>query len=90
MTHICGICEMTKLHDIWLGGSQRLICIKPILSYNTFQNPFLKNLVYKDQDNPHTLHTDRYVVSGRNSTKFEVQEPPPLRAYGPEPSPDCC
>jgi hypothetical protein len=30
-----------------------------------------KILVYKGQDNPHTLHTGRYVVSGQNSTKFE-------------------
>jgi hypothetical protein len=43
-----------------------------------------KILVYKDQDNPHTLHTGRYVVYGRNSTKFETQKPPPLGVYGPE------
>jgi hypothetical protein len=43
MTHICGIGEKTKLHDIWLSGSQRLIGIKPILSYNickTFLSKF--------------------------------------------------
>jgi hypothetical protein len=46
------------------GGSQRLICIKPILSYNLFQKLSFKILVYKGQDNPHTLHTGRYVVLG--------------------------
>jgi hypothetical protein len=37
-TYFDGICEKTKLYDIWLGGSQRLVCIKPILSYNSLQN----------------------------------------------------
>jgi hypothetical protein len=43
-----------------------------------------KILVYKGQDNPHTLHTGWYIVSGRNSTKLEQQKPPPLGVYGPE------
>jgi hypothetical protein len=69
MTHICGICEKTKLHELWLAGSQRLICIKQVLSY-LFVKPFYQNFIYKGQDNPHTLHTDQVCSSGRNSTKF--------------------
>jgi hypothetical protein len=30
-----------------------------------------KILIYKGQNNPHTLHTGQYVVYGHNSTKLE-------------------
>jgi hypothetical protein len=71
MTHIWW--HLWKDYTTWplAGGSHRLICIKPILSYNTFQNPFIKILFMKGWNNPHTLHTGRYVVSGQNSTKLE-------------------
>jgi hypothetical protein len=74
---------MNTLHEIWLSGSQWLICIKQVLSY-LFVKLSFKILVYKGQDNPHTLQTDQVCSSGQNSTKFEVQIPSPLKLHGPE------
>jgi hypothetical protein len=48
------------------------------------QNFYVKILVKKGRNSPHTLHTGRYVVLGDISTKLKHQKPPPLGVHGPE------
>jgi hypothetical protein len=49
-----------------------------------FQKLSFKILVYKGQDNPHTLHTGRYVISGQNSTKLEQPDNHTFSGHEPE------
>jgi hypothetical protein len=64
--------------------SQWPILHKASFTLSSLQNLFNKILVYKGQDNPHTLHVNHAYSSGRNSTKFETQKPSLLGVYGPE------
>jgi hypothetical protein len=48
-TYLVAFVKKTILYDIWLGGSQRLICIKPILSYKLLQKSFYQNFIYEGQ-----------------------------------------
>jgi hypothetical protein len=53
------------------GGSLGLICIKPLLSYNSFSKLSFKKFVYKGQNNPQILHSCKLSRTRRNSTKSE-------------------
>jgi hypothetical protein len=65
------------------GGSHRLICIKPILSYNSLQKLPFKILVYKGQDNPHTLHIGQYVVLGTTQQNWNNRNHHPSECMAP-------
>jgi hypothetical protein len=53
------------------GGSLGLICIKPILSYNSFSKLSFKFLFFKGRNNPQILHSCKLCSTGRNLTKLE-------------------
>jgi hypothetical protein len=86
MTHIWW--HLWKDYTTWhmAGGSHRLICIKPILFLQVFVKLSFKILVYKGQDNPHTLHTGWYVVLGATQQSWNFRNHHPsgcmaLRSY---------
>jgi hypothetical protein len=78
MTHIWW--HLWKDYTTWhlAGGSHRLICIKPILSYNLCKTFLIKILVYKGQNNPHTLHIGWYVVLGATQQSLKHKNHHPL------------
>jgi hypothetical protein len=90
MTHIWW--HLWKDYTTWLlaGGSQRLILHKASFILPFFVKLSVKILVYKGQDNPHTLHTDQVCSSGRNSTKFWSTVTTTPWSVWPWASPDCC
>jgi hypothetical protein len=74
MTHIWWL--LCKNYSTWYlaGGSLRLICIKPILSYISFSKLSCKILDLKGRNNPQILHSCKLCSTGRNSTKLEQQK----------------
>jgi hypothetical protein len=86
MTHIWW--HLWKYYTTWhmAGGSHRLICIKPILFIKVFVKLSFKILVYKGQDNRHTLHTGQNVVLGATQQSWNFRNHHPsgcmaLRSY---------
>jgi hypothetical protein len=57
MTHTCGFCEKTILHGIWLVDLKANLH-KANFILQLFSKLSFKILVYKGQDNPHTLHVN--------------------------------
>jgi hypothetical protein len=66
------------------GGSQRLVCIKPILSYNLLQNFLSKFYLRRVKITPKYHIVAIYVALGAIQQSLERQKPPPLGVYGPE------
>jgi hypothetical protein len=65
-------------------GSHRLVCIKLILFYNSFQNFLSKFYSLRVKITPKYYIVARYVALGATQQIWNNQKPPSFGGHGPE------
>jgi hypothetical protein len=77
-TYLVAVVKKSYLHEYLAGGFHRLICIKPILSYNSFSKPSFKVLYFQ-----RVKITPKYHILARHVALGETQQSWNIRNHHP-------